>query len=298
MATPKPSAVSLSKIKSSLLRPALTSNFQCWFYLPDDVFEGIQITNVPQSTPQSVWYDSYLEELISLSCCEASLPGLSLMTNEITGDYTGVTERFAYRRQFDDRADFTFYVDHNSTSGNSYNVIMLFEKWIRYIATEAQDTVGGDPLSPDFGNPVTKPEAVNHHYRIKFPDSKADGSGTGYRGSFYINKFERDFKGTVLQYHFLKAYPVAINSMPVSYESSELLKCTVSFTYNRYLVNRVHFGQSPTSIPNAPNESEQKQSLKSVYLGGGVSGNVWIPSNMTYQEAKAAGQVYSNPYGN
>ena len=43
-----------------------------------------------------------------LSCSEASLPGSQLTTLEQTYDRTGVTEKFAYRRQFDDRIDLTF----------------------------------------------------------------------------------------------------------------------------------------------------------------------------------------------
>ena len=37
-----------------------------------------------------------------------------------------------------------------------------------------------------------------------------------------------------LTYTFINAFPLSIASMPVSYESSSLLKCTVSFTYSRY----------------------------------------------------------------
>lgn len=166
-----------------------------------------------------------------LSCSEASLPGSSLMTNEINDDYTGVTERLAYRRQYDDRADFTFYVDHG-TKGGGYNVIWFFEQWIAYIANE-QRALGS--------------EDVNFHYRFRFPDGTGD-AGRGYRSSaIYINKFERDFDGSYLSYRFLKAYPIQINSMPISYDSSELLKCTVSFTYTRYLIDRQNNNSSLSS---------------------------------------------------
>ena len=55
-----------------------------------------------------------------------------------------------------------------------------------------------------------------------------------------VTKFEKD-EGRPLHYSFYDAYPIAINSMPVSYESSQLLKCNVSFSYTRYLVNRKKF---------------------------------------------------------
>jgi len=217
MAAPEPKKETgkIDYIKSRLLRPALTSNYQCWFDPPQDVVNYLKAN-------KNLNYNGFNQELISLSCSEAALPGSSLMTNEINDDYTGITERLAYRRQYDDRADFTFYVDHDNQNG--YKVIWFFEQWMQYIANE-QNAFGLD--DPNF------------NYRFRFPDSNEKGSGTGYRSQgIYINKFERDFKGYYLSYKLFKAYPVAINSIPVSYESSDLLKCTVSFTYTRYIVNR------------------------------------------------------------
>ena len=39
----------------------------------------------------------------------------------------GVTEKHGYRRMYDDRADFQFYVD------SDYKMIGYFESWIAYI---------------------------------------------------------------------------------------------------------------------------------------------------------------------
>lgn len=245
MAAPKPLSTSLSKVKSALLRPALTSNYQCWFDPPQDVVNYI-------STNKNLPYTVDTQEQLSLSCYEASLPGSSLMTNEINDDYTGVTERLAYRRQYDDRADFTFYVDHADKNG--YKVIWFFEQWMQYIANE--QTAQGV-------------ESSNFNYRFRFPDSNETGGGTGYRSpGIYINKFERDFKGYYLSYKLLKAYPVAINSMPVSYESSDLLRCTVSFTYTRYTVERKDNATASTTTQE-PNTSvaNQNPTNKANFLG-------------------------------
>lgn len=219
---PPPRPVKMFEVKEKLLRPALTSQFQCWFNPPN-------VSRIRQ------YYDA---ELISLLCSEASLPGASLLTNEINDDRTGVTERFAYRKQYDDRADFTFYVDHARPNG-SYNLILFFEEWMRYAVNE----------TPTAENP-------NYFYRANFPDGS-----TGYRSNaIYINKFERDFEGTYLEYKFLKAYPISITSMPVSYDSSELLKCTVSFAYTRYVlrprgnsVEQEPAQSTPSGIPDLTN---------------------------------------------
>lgn len=218
--------VTPSTLKSNLLRPALTSHFQCWFNPPLEVIQW--------SSDRGFNYNGN-EEFISLSCSEASLPGSSLTTNEINDDYTGTTERHAYRRQYDDRADFTFYVDHGRPGG-SYDIIWFFEMWISFIANEQRNNTLPPPLDklfPDIFKNVTEGgiNRPNYNYRVNYPDS--------YRSTIYVNKFEKDYEDRYLRYDFLQAYPISINSMPVSYESSQLLKCTVSFTYTRYVINRV-----------------------------------------------------------
>ena len=54
-----------------------------------------------------------------------------------------------------------------------------------------------------------------------------------------------------MEYRFLKAYPISINSMPVSYEASQLLKCTVNFNFSRYLVGSQN-NTSDVGLPYFP----------------------------------------------
>ena len=49
--------------------------------------------------------------------------------------------------------------------------------------------------------------------------------------------------GPDIEYEFLNAFPISLNSMPISYDTSQLLKCTVSFAYTRYIVNKVTIGR-------------------------------------------------------
>ena len=202
---PKPQPVKMFQVKEKLLRPALTSNFEC--YIPKT-----DIAEVDR------YYDT---QLLSLSCYETALPGSTLFTNESTDDFTGITQRFAYRKSYDQSIDLNFYVDHRDSQG--YKIILFFESWIRYIT--------GD----DNNN-----KEDNFNYRVKYPDEpkdpKNDKKNVGYRKEIYLTKFERDFKGDVLTYNFLKAYPIAMSSMPVSYQNSDLLRCRVSFNYDRYVI--------------------------------------------------------------
>lgn len=219
---PNPKARKISDIKSSLLQPALTSHYELYLPVPGGNagdFNTIMAKNGVSLTKS--------QSDIQLACCEATLPGSSLATHEINNDYTGVTERHAYRRIYDDRIDLTFYVN------TQYTVIKFFETWIKYIVCESQsvsESGRAGLLSPNF------------FYSVRYPEE--------YQTTFYITKFEKDYglmSNSKLVYGFLKAYPISISSMPISYDSSSLLKCTVSFTYSRYYVANIDGSPPPPS---------------------------------------------------
>ena len=98
--------VNVSKIKANLLHPALTSHFLVEIPFPN---YGKSKGGFGQYlSDNGVKYDG---EKLRLLCSEATLPGSSIATHENNTDFTGVTEKFAYRRVYDDRIDLTFYVD-------------------------------------------------------------------------------------------------------------------------------------------------------------------------------------------
>ena len=227
MAAPTPTPKGVSQLKDKLLKPALTSHFLCEFLPPNDPnnnkFKDFITNRVGAGFIGADYSNRDNQDLITLSCSEASLPGSSLATHEINNDYTGVTERHVYRRQYDDRADFTFYIDRD------YLIIDYFENWMSYIVGESA---------------VSNQTNRNYNYRVNFPNQyKSDG--------LYITKFEKDYMGRYLQYQFINAFPISINSIPVSYQTSELLKCTVSFTYSRYVITKPFSTSSVTSDPTA-----------------------------------------------
>lgn len=227
MAAPSPTKKVLADLKASILAPAQTSHFLCQFQPPPLVAEWL---TTRKSAGLGIAYDEN-SELFNLSCCDAFLPGSSLATHEINNDYTGVTERHAYRRQYDDRADFTFYVDKD------YYVIHLFENWMSYIVNERRSD-GLGFLSVD------KP---NSSYRVQFPKDYQTQS-------LYITKFEKNYANRSLTYQFVNAFPISINSMPVSYNESQVLKCTVSFSYSRYIVGSELQPSQETTLYRPNNE--------------------------------------------
>lgn len=270
MTAPAPSKKSVSSIKSAILRPSLTSHFQSWVNPPPAVRSWVQNRGFDYTANA---------EIISLLCSESSLPGSQLATNEINNDYHGLTERLAYRRIYDERSDFTFYVDHNVVGSTSYNVVWFFENWISYCMNE------------------TNLETEYYTYRANFADGQS-----GYRSpAIYINKFERDFSGTYLQYKFLKAYPVSITSMPISYDSSQLLKCTVSFVFDRYVMKRLAYGTtaptSPTEPPvpkTAPSATDPTTATQQAAVNSDLA--IWALSNQ--KMINDVGHVSADPNNN
>jgi len=218
-----PKIRTVGEIKSKLLHPALTSHFEVKIPKPPgfDKFLG-------QNNYQ---YNSVLEDQLNLMCSEAILPGSNLATLDINSDHTGVTEKHAYRRIYDDRIDFTFYVD-----ADNYLPIRYFEIWMKFIVDESiekQDDKG------------VGSKDSNYFYRVRYPKEYMCEQG------LKVTKFERtgngkSYTGSTLIYNFVNAFPISVFSMPVSYESSSLLKCTVSFSYIRYFID---FKGSKTAIP-------------------------------------------------
>ena len=216
-----PNRKSLSDIKATILRPAMTSQYRVYIDFPNDV--KFYMKEKGLADPQG----GVLRGGLDFACSEASLPGSSLATLEQTSDRTGVTERHVHRRMFDDRIDLTFYVD-----AQNYLPIKVFEYWKEYIT-------GGN----EGGNLA----AANHYYRMNYADDYVTGGLGG--GELRVVKFERDFDGSFkgnngvvnptangLTYHFVRAFPIAVASMPISYDASSLLKCTVSMSYIRYYI--------------------------------------------------------------
>ena len=149
----------------------------------------------------------FLAERGGILCSDASLPTSSYATAEVKDNFMGIPPQFAHTRIYTD-IDFTFYVDEN------YTLLKIFEGWMEYISSGA--------------SPFMEQQTKSFYRRMRYPDS--------YKcNTLYINKFEKNFKRT-MRYQFINAFPKAMSSVPVSYGSAEILKVTVSFNYDRYIV--------------------------------------------------------------
>ena len=229
----KPKVRKVADIKAKLLNPALTSHFEVQIPLPNGAVKDQLQSIRPDGGEQ--------QDALNIRCTNASLPGSNLATLELNNTYHGVTQRHAYRRVYDDRIDLEFLVD-----ADDYLPIRFFEKWIDSIMLQTQEGEGA-------GTPIHQ----SYTYRASYSDDYVCPSG------LKIFKFERTGKdggytGSALEYTFVNAYPFTISSMPISYDSSSLLKCTVSFSYLRYVINEVI--KKPSTTPGTIGDSQSPKS--------------------------------------
>lgn len=168
---------------------------------------------------------SFVSGDIGMYCNEASLPGNSFATTEMTTDFPGVSQKFPYRKIYND-LQLTFYVD------SQYKILKFFESWMSYIAS---------PYGS--GKAINEESGETGSFRFNYPSA--------YKCNIYVAKFNKDETiANRIAYRFINAFPIDITSMPVSYDSSDILRCTVSFSYDRYVFDPT--GKLIAAITPAP----------------------------------------------
>ena len=151
---------------------------------------------------------NFLSRNLGILCSDASLPTSTLATAEVKDNFMGVPQQFAHTRFYTD-ISYSFYIDED------YTLLKIFEGWMEYISSGANTDVNQDNRA--------------YYRRMKYPDS--------YKcNTMYINKFEKNYKRT-LRYRFVNVFPKSINAIPVQYGAADILKVTVNFNYDRYIVN-------------------------------------------------------------
>ena len=223
----------VDSIKSTILSPSLTSLYEVKF--------------PPKPKPDKLEQDE-----LTILCSNTVLPGSSFDTHEMKDTHTGVTELIPYRRTYDNRIDLTFYVDKDHTP------IKYFEKWMSDISGESREEDKNNLL------------AYNYSYRMQFP--KLDDSGYVSSQGFEITKFEKQHQNDPhLTYHFVRSYPIAINSMQVGYDTSSVLKCTVTMAYTRYFI--VSAVANPPKEKSSGLNKELDNTIESTNGKGSIAGN-------------------------
>ena len=161
----------------------------------------------------------YLNGGIGIMCSEASLPTSSFATSEVKDNFQGVNQQFAHTRIYVE-SDFTFYIDRD------YNVLKFFEGWMDYIS-------GDNSVSN-----VNRTDEYKYYRRFNYPMSNPElgRNNVGYKaGVLSITKFDRNYDNEIV-YEFINAFPKGMTSIPVSYGGADILKVSVQFAYDRYLL--------------------------------------------------------------
>lgn len=149
----------------------------------------------------------FLSRRAGILCSNASLPTTAYATGEVKDNFMGIPQQFAHTRIYTD-IDFSFYIDKD------YTLLKIFEGWMEYMSSGS--------------NADVMQNEVGYYRRMRYPDT--------YKvSSMYINKFEKDYKKAI-RYRFVNAFPKAMTNVPVNYGPAEVLKITVSFNYDRYIL--------------------------------------------------------------
>ena len=196
--------ITMQDVKEKLGKLSLTNQYQVNFSslkkTITDYLESLGIDNAKE----------FLSRDAGLLCSDASLPASAFATAEVKDNFMGIPQEFAHTRLYTD-IDFTFYVDED------YTMLKIFEGWMDYISSGA-DADGIQPGQRGF------------YRRLRYPnDYKCD--------TMSITKFEKNL-GRTLLYEFVNAFPKSLTSMPVNYGAADILKVTVSFNYDRYVMTR------------------------------------------------------------
>ena len=223
-------------------------------------------------------------------CSQASLPGASFDVSEEMGSRQGMIERFASRRVYN-QFDLTFYIDNN------YDVLRMFEEWMNYINPVYNESNGRYDGAE--GSQLNAYQERNTYSRFRYPDD--------YRRMIAITKFERDFLKNpnernntfknmpLLTYRFIDTFPVDINAVQMSYDSSTFLQVTVVFAYLRHTIEKHGNAQKSVREKLLSNQLTQVNPLVPKIIGNEIAPSSTDP-NPTEPVGYVSGKPYYGPY--
>ena len=190
----------ISDFKPLFTNLAQTSHFQVIFGgLPGQLLAYLYLRGVEPR---------FIAENAGLLCFSASLPGSSFATADVNNNFTGVNERVAHRRIFTE-IGLEFYVDRD------YRTLKFIEHWMEFIS----------------GGSNADPYREGYYFRMQYPEAYKSNTTK-------IIKFDRDYNREI-EYNFFGLFPLALNSTPVSYNGSDVLRISATFNYERYVCGKV-----------------------------------------------------------
>ncbi len=226
----------IKDVKDSIARPSLDTFYQVVFSLGkyQTWLEGSDYRNKNRSQGRD------FQQKMSLLCTQAEIPGTNYEATLTVGHHQGIQEEFPYLRSFPP-LNLTFYCDADMV------ILEILETWMTYI------------------NPIqTGKRQVNAFTRFNYPED--------YKEIIHVTKFERDtfveyneeYKSNMTSYEFVNVCPTNLTSMRVAYGDSNVLKCSVQFSYDRFFT-RFNYEDPNQAVLNtfkdAINSNDQVQAL-------------------------------------
>ena len=173
--------------------------------------------------------------LIKMLCDEAQLPNVQAATGQLSGRFLGESQiNYAYAKFYSD-VSLTWMCDADMTP------LKFVTGWHSYIFNGSGDLQDDPQLANDNGNPTrglsaiknVKPRAINRPVRLQYPEQYLC---TNMR----ITKTERNGAApngrASICYILQNAFPYSIDSVPLSYGTSQITKVTANFYYQKHSV--------------------------------------------------------------
>jgi hypothetical protein len=171
------------------------------------------------------------ESPINMMVEEAQLPNIQSATGQLQGRYLGENQiQYPYARLYSD-VSFTWMCDANLTP------LKFFHYWYNYMysGSKSSDEIGLDESGESFGgvkNLAGTSGIISREVRMKYPEK--------YLGKCIVIKTEpgaatvddRASMAFVLE----DIFPYSIDSVPLSYGTSQLTKVSVNFHYAKHTV--------------------------------------------------------------
>ena len=180
----------------------------------------VRFVNPPVPIPGKVIGTDNIFEML---CDEAQLPNSSTATGEIKGRYVGEgSVNYAHTRVFSE-FQLGFQCDANMTP------LKFLQQWYGWIYNEVPEV--GTGLSLSQLEAASVPNA-NRSIQLNYPED--------YCRTILITKTEMGGNGSAerapITYRMERAWPFAIDAVPLQFGSSQITKVTAQFHYTRHTI--------------------------------------------------------------
>ena len=190
---------------------ATTSNFKV-------TFDANSFLDLVESTEdgEDIPLDQLTRDTIEFFCDEAQLPSLQIATGEITGRHLGRGTEYYATSKLNSDFSLGFVCDRNMSQ------YKFLTRWYQYV------------MGMDINTTDRSSSGFNDTYRVRYPEE--------YMLSISIEKREKskvsDQGFRSIKYDMQKCFPYAIDAVPLSAGTSQLVKVNAQFYYRKF--NIIH----------------------------------------------------------